>query len=82
MATLCPFYIDIQPDVARLQAVVDKLKSLGDTVLLAATKATPILPPLACIPSPGVVWHVLRTPGFPGVPVINVNSTNGSAGVP
>mmetsp|Transcript_38344 Transcript_38344/g.108388 ORF Transcript_38344/g.108388 Transcript_38344/m.108388 type:complete len:243 (-) Transcript_38344:97-825(-) len=35
---LCPFYLDIQRDIARLQAVVDKLKSLGDTVLLAMTK--------------------------------------------
>mmetsp|Transcript_25779 Transcript_25779/g.66367 ORF Transcript_25779/g.66367 Transcript_25779/m.66367 type:complete len:283 (+) Transcript_25779:515-1363(+) len=35
---LSAFYVDIQPEVARLQAVLEKLKSLGDTVLLAITK--------------------------------------------
>uniref|UniRef100_A0A061R1S6 Checkpoint protein n=1 Tax=Tetraselmis sp. GSL018 TaxID=582737 RepID=A0A061R1S6_9CHLO len=36
--TLCPFYVDIQPEVPRLQSVLDKMKGLGDSVLLAVSK--------------------------------------------
>lgn len=36
--TLCPFYVDMQPCTVTLQAMVDKMKSISDTLVFATCK--------------------------------------------
>lgn len=36
--TLCPFYIDMQPSTVTLQAMVERMKSISDTLVFATCK--------------------------------------------
>eukprot|EP00798_Chlamydomonas_sp_ICE-L_P020003 gene20003-26716_t len=37
-STLCPFYLDLSPCAQTLHAMVDRMKSLGDTLMMATCK--------------------------------------------
>ncbi|KAK9829193.1 hypothetical protein WJX72_004433 [[Myrmecia] bisecta] len=38
VVTLCPYYLDLQGEIMRLQAIVDKLKSISSSMNLVTTK--------------------------------------------
>jgi len=38
LPTLCPYYVDMQPCTVTLQAMVDKMKSISDTLVFATCK--------------------------------------------
>ncbi|KAK9809651.1 hypothetical protein WJX73_000253 [Symbiochloris irregularis] len=38
LSEMCPFYLDLLPDILRLQALVDKLKGLSSTATLVVTR--------------------------------------------
>ncbi len=38
VAVLCPFYLDLAPCGLTLNAMVDRMKSLGDTLMVATCK--------------------------------------------
>lgn len=38
VSALCPYYLDMEPCTATLQAMTERMKSLGDTLVFATCK--------------------------------------------